>query len=82
MNDWNYLPNISKFRPHICSHITLKVYIIRVSVDVLCRDGPRDPRTKRLENSAKTARMALETHQNTAEVHMYLHIGPKGPYIP
>ena len=26
--------------------------------------------------------MALETHQNTPEVHRYLHIGPKGPYVP
>ena len=26
--------------------------------------------------------MALETHQNTAEDHRYLHIGPKGPYVP
>ena len=37
---------------------------------------------KTASNSAKTARMALETHQNTPEVHMYLHIGPKGPYVP
>ena len=37
---------------------------------------------KTASNSAKTARMALETHQNTPQVHMYLYIGPKGPYVP
>ena len=64
------------------SFTSVLAYSIRASVHALCRDGPseisHDPRTKQFQNTAETARMALET----PEVHMYLYIGPKGPYVP
>ena len=67
------------------THNSIQV-IIRLSVDGLCKDGLSESHMIHVQNvfrtQLKTVRMALETHENTPEVHMYLCIGPKGPYIP